>query len=191
MKLRSPALCLAILAFVAAPCLLAAQETWLTPAQTGPHGEAPGMKVQLLGENGGEKNYAVIFHTGDDAYSGLYKFAREYHVTAAHFTAIGALSGARIAWFDPACKMYRQNTLNQQIEVLSMVGDIALNSNGQPAVHTHMVVGLPDGTTRGGHVLEADVRPTLEVMVTVEPQAMHRKHDPATNLTLIDPSPAK
>ena len=168
----------------------AAQDTWLAPSETGPHGSAPGMKVQLLNDTAGQKTYAIIFHSGDDAFSGLYDFASRYHVTAAHFTAIGALSGARIAWFDPARKMYRENKIHEQIEVLSMVGDIAL-SNGKPAVHTHMVVGFPDGTTRGGHVLEADVRPTLEVMVTVEPNAMHRTPDSVSGLTLIDPSTTK
>ncbi len=182
---------LLISAGLAAPSgLCAAQESWIAPAQTAPHGAAPGMKVQLLGESGGQKTYAVIFHTGDDAYSGLHEFARQYHVTAAHFTAIGALRGARIAWFDPSRKMYRQTTLNQQVEVLSMMGDFAL-SDGKPAVHAHMVVGLPDGATRGGHVLEADVCPTLEVIVTVEPDAMHRVPDAATGLTLIDPQAAK
>jgi predicted DNA-binding protein with PD1-like motif len=190
MRTNPLALCLTTVVVVAAASLLPAQDTWLAPSQTGPHGTAPGMTVQLLADNGGEKTYAVIFHTGDEAYSGLYEFARKYHVTAAHFTALGALSGARIAWFDPTRKMYRQNTLHQQIEVLSMVGDIAL-SNDKPAVHTHMVVGLPNGTTRGGHVLEADVRPTLEVMVTVEPNAMHRTPDPATDLTLIEPAATK
>lgn len=165
----------------------AAQDVWIAPSQTGPHAQAPGMKVQLLSENGKRKSYAVIFHTGDEAYSGLYEFARQYHVTAAHFTAIGALSSAKLAWFDPTRKMYKQISVDGQVEVLSMIGDIAL-SNGKPAIHTHMVVGFPDGSVRGGHVLEARVRPTLEVMVTVEPNAMHRVPDPATNLTLIDPS---
>jgi predicted DNA-binding protein with PD1-like motif len=70
-----------------------------------------------------------------------------------------------------------------------MIGDIAL-FNGKPVVHTHMVVGLPDGTARAGHVLEAHVWPTLEVMVTVDPLTMQKRFDPDTDLTLIDPSPA-
>jgi predicted DNA-binding protein with PD1-like motif len=82
--------------------------------------------------------------------------------------------------------MYKQVSIDSQVEVLSMIGDIALY-NGKPAVHTHMVVGFPDGSTRGGHVLEAYVSPTLEVMVTVEPKAMHKRFDPETDLTLIDP----
>jgi hypothetical protein len=165
----------------------AGQDGWVSPPRSVATGLAPGMKVQLLSANGKQKTYAVIFSKGDEAFSGLVDFARQYHVAAAHFTAIGALESARLAWFDPTRKMYKQISIDSQVEVLSMIGDIALYK-GKPAVHTHMVVGFPDGSTRGGHVLEAHVRPTLEVMVTVEPNAMHRRLDPETDLTLIDPA---
>jgi predicted DNA-binding protein with PD1-like motif len=100
---------------------------------------------------------------------------------------IGALNGATLAWFDPQRKMYRRIPIHDQVEVVSMIGDIALYQ-GNPAVRTHMVVGLPDGTTKGGHVLDAHVFPTREVMVTVDPIAMHKRLDPETDLTLIDPT---
>jgi predicted DNA-binding protein with PD1-like motif len=83
--------------------------------------------------------------------------------------------------------MYKKIPVTGQLEVASMIGDIALYQ-GKPTVHTHMVVGLPDGTTKGGHVLDAHVSPTLEVMVTVDPIAMHKRFDPETDLTLIDPT---
>ena len=150
-------------------------------------GKAPGMRVQLLSENHGRKEYAVIFSKGDEAFSGLNEFAEKYRVTSAHFTAIGALRGATLAWFSPGQKMYKRIPVEGQLEVASMIGDIAL-FNGKPVVHTHMVVGLPDGTARAGHVLEAHVWPTLEVMVTVEPNAMRKRLDPETGLSLIDPS---
>jgi uncharacterized protein len=121
-----------------------------------------------------------------EAFSGLTDFAKKYDVTAAHFTAIGALDGAELAWFDPTKKMYKQIPIVGQVEVAAMIGDIALYQ-GSPAVHTHMVVALPDGTTRGGHILEAYVNPKLEVMVTVDPNAMYKRLDPATELSLIDP----
>ncbi|MGD0681513.1 MAG: PPC domain-containing DNA-binding protein [Terracidiphilus sp.] len=165
----------------------AGQDVWVSPPRSVATGMAPGMKVELLSAKDNQKTYAVIFSKGDEAFSGLADFARQYHVTAAHFTAIGALESARLAWFDPTRKMYKQISIDSQVEVLSMIGDIALY-NGKPAVHTHMVVGFPDGSTRGGHVLEAHVRPTLEVMVTVEPNAMHRRLDPETDLSLIDPA---
>lgn len=160
---------------------------YVSPSETAPKGKAPKMQVQLLTPGEATKQYAVIFYKGDEALSGLLEFAEKYHVTSAHFTAIGAVSGATVAWFDPQRKMYKKIPIVGQHEVIGMSGDIALYQ-GKPVVHTHMVVGNPDGTTQGGHVLDAYVSPTLEVMVTVDPKSMHKRFDPETDLTLIDPA---
>jgi uncharacterized protein len=159
---------------------------YVAPSEAGPRGKAPKMQVQLLNPGEATKQYAVIFSQGDEAFSGLLAFAEKYHVTSAHFTAIGAVSGATVAWFDPQRKMYKKIPVVGQHEVIGMSGDIAVYQ-GKPVVHTHMVVGGPDGTTQGGHVLDAYVSPTLEVMVTVDPKAMQKRFDPETDLTLIDP----
>jgi uncharacterized protein len=160
---------------------------FVAPSQLVQNGNAaPGMKVQLLSEEGGQKEYAVIFSTGDEAYSGLRAFAQKYNITSAHFTAIGAVSGATLAWLDVSRKQYKVMPFVGQMEVVSMSGDIAL-SQGKPFVHAHAVLGLPDETTRGGHVVELLVRPTLEVMVTVDPKSMQRVHDPETDMTIITP----
>ena len=144
------------------------------------------MRVQLLSSGGPTKEYAVIFGEGDEAFAGLLAFAEKYQVKSGHFTAIGGLNRATLAWFDPQRKMFKKISINGQVEVTSMIGDIALYQ-GKPVVHTHMVVGTSDGTTRGGHVLNAYVSPTLEVMVTVDPSAMQKRLDPDTGLILIDP----
>ena len=160
---------------------------YVSPSEAIPRGKAPKMQVQLLNPGEPTKQYAVIFYQGDEAFSGLLEFAEKYHVTSAHFTAIGALNGATLGWFDPQRKMYKKIRINGQHEVIGMSGDIALYE-GKPVVHTHMIVGNPDGTTEGGHVLDAHVSPTLEVMVTVDPVTTQKRFDPATDLTLIDPA---
>jgi len=160
---------------------------YVSPSETVPRGKAPKMQVRLLNPGEPTKQYVVIFYQGDEAFSGLLDFAEKYHVKSAHFTAIGALNGATVAWFDPQRKMYKKIPVNGQHEVIGMSGDIALYQ-GKPVVHTHMVVGNPDGTTQGGHVLEAYVSPTLEVMVTDDPVTMQKRFDPTTDLTLIDPA---
>jgi uncharacterized protein len=160
---------------------------YVAPSQAVPRGKAPRMQVQLLSRGDQRQEYAVIFYQGDEAFSGLQEFAEKYHVTSAHFTAIGAVNGATLAWFDPQRKMYKKIPIQGQHEVIGMSGDIALYQ-GKPLVHTHMVVGYPDGTTRGGHLLDAYVAPTLEVMMTVDSIAMHKRLDPESDLTLIDPS---
>jgi uncharacterized protein len=160
---------------------------YVAPSEAVPMGKAPKMQVQLLNSGEPTKQYAVIFYQGDEAFSGLLEFAKKYDVRGAHFTAIGALNGATLGWFDPQRKMYKKIPINGQHEVIGMSGDIALYQ-GKPVVHTHMVVGGPDGTTHAGHVLAAYASPTLEVMVTVDPAAMQKRFDPATDLTLIDPA---
>jgi hypothetical protein len=182
---------LCVLVLIAGTAIIGySQETagdYVSPSEAVPRGQAPKMQVKLLNSGESLKQYAVIFYEGDEAFSGLLEFAEKYHVTSAHFTAIGALSGATLGWFDPQRKMYKKIPVIGQHEVIGMSGDIALYQ-GKPVVHTHMLVGNPDGTTLGGHVLAAYVSPTLEVMVTVDPVTMQKRFDPATDLTLIDPA---
>ena len=161
-------------------------EGYVSPSAPVATGKAPGMKVRLLSENGGAKNYAIILAKGDEVMSGLTDFARQNKVTSASFTAIGAFSHATVAWFDDGRKEFKLIPIEQQVELVSMIGDIAL-VNDQPAVHTHVAVASSDGTVRGGHVINAFVFPTLELFMTVYSTPLHKESDKATGLKLIDP----
>src|SRR6266404_3471387 len=163
----------------------ARDEAYISPSAPVATGKAPGMKVRLLSENGGAKNYAIILAKGDEVMSGLTDFARQNKVASASFTAIGAFSHATVAWFDEARKEFKLIAIEQQVELVSMIGDIAL-VNDQPAVHTHVSVASSDGTV-GGHVINAFVFPTLELFMTVYPTPVHKETDEATGLKLIDP----
>ena len=120
----------------------------------------------------------------------LKQFAEEHGVFASHFTAIGAFQKATLGYFDREKKDYLKIPINEQVEVLSLVGDIS-GENGNPKIHAHVVVGKRDGTAHGGHVLEAYVWPTLEVVLEETPQHLGRKYDPETGLTLIDSNKQK
>ena len=178
---------LAVITTVAAAQAQAAPQ-YIAPSETGPHGSAPGMWVKVLTKEKGPVpvEYAVIFRAGDDPYAGLTQFAAQYHVMSAHFTAIGAFKDARLGFYDPQKKMYRLIPIDTQVEVVSLVGDIA-QLNGKPAVHIHCVVSMPDGRALGGHFLSAHVNPLLEVFVTADPVLLQKKHDAETDLNLMDP----
>jgi len=142
------------------------------------------MKTELLNTQG-EKTYAVIFDKGDEVIDGLQRFAQDHHLTASHFTAIGAFSDVTLGYFDRERKDYKKIPVHEQVEVLALVGDIA-QDKGNPKIHAHVVVGTSDGMARGGHILEAHVWPTLEVIVTESPAHLRRTYDPATGLSLIN-----
>jgi len=162
-------------------------DRFISPSRPVPVGKAPGMQVKLVKDTPEEKVYAVVFSKGDEAMSGLTDFALKYGVGDAHFTGIGAVSSATMAWLDPANKVYHRISVPEQVEVLSLIGDVA-TFNGRPVVHMHAVLGHPDGTTTGGHVFELNVNPTLEVFVTVNSTPLKKRPDDASGMKVIDPA---
>lgn len=129
--------------------------------------------------------YAVVFDKGDEFLEGLTRFAKDKVLAASQLTAIGAFSDLTVGYFDRARKDYKKIEINEQVEVLSLMGDITVE-DGNPKVHAHVVVGKSDGTAHGGHIIKAHVWPTLEVIVTESPEHLMRKYDSETGLTLIN-----
>lgn len=132
------------------------------------------------------RTYVVVADAGDEAFELLTAFARDQGLSAAQLTAVGAFSRATVGWFDLERQDYRRHEIDEQCEVLSLVGDVAL-SDGGPAVHAHAVLGLSDGSVRGGHLLSGHVRPTLEVVLREAPAQLRKTHRPEFGLALIDP----
>jgi uncharacterized protein len=137
------------------------------------------------GPTQGERTFAVIFDKNDEVMAGLTAFIRDHNVTAGRFTAIGAFRELTLGFFDWEKKQYQKIPIREQVEVLSLVGDIALKDE-QPTLHAHVVVGKADGTAHGGHLMEGYVRPTLEVMLVESPNFLRRTHDEESGLALID-----
>jgi uncharacterized protein len=144
------------------------------------------MQSKLVAEGAGQRTFVIILDPGEEACSTILDFAGEQRLGAASLTALGAFSEATVGWFDPAGKTYREIPVMQQCEVLSALGDIAIDDGGKPSLHVHVVLGLSDGTTRGGHLLKGLVRPTLEVMLVETPVHLRRKKRPELGIALID-----
>jgi hypothetical protein len=142
------------------------------------------MQSRLVSRNG-EQTHVLVFDAGDEVMETLRQFAREHGLTAAHLVGIGAFSDVVLGYFDWQRKEYERIPLSEQVEVLSLAGDIA-DKEGEPEVHAHVTVGRRDGTACGGHLIEAHVRPTLELVLTETPAHLRKKSDPASGLALID-----
>jgi predicted DNA-binding protein with PD1-like motif len=142
-------------------------------------------KAALLSD-GDARTYLLEFRTGQEVMQGLLAFARKHKLVAGHVTGIGAISHAVIGYFDPLKKTYLRNTEKEQAELLSLTGNLALNDN-EPFFHVHVALGLRDGSARGGHLFEATVRPTVELVLTTYAKPVRRKIDPETGLPLLDP----
>jgi predicted DNA-binding protein with PD1-like motif len=145
------------------------------------------MQHKLLHEASGQRTF-VVLETGEEVAASLQKFATRQNVHAASFTAIGALSDAVLLYFDWQKKEYQEIPIREQVEVASLIGDIADDPEGTPALHIHIVVGTRNGSAKAGHLGEGHVRPTLEVVVTESPTHLRKVKDTETGLALIRPT---
>src|SRR5437773_6327553 len=130
-------------------------------------GLAPGMKVTDLGK--GARTYRVDMTKGDEIMSGLTEFAEKYHIKNGHFIALGAINKGLFGWSDVERGLGQKKIeLNQEAEIVSLMGSVTTDSQGRGSVHGHGTVALSDGAVRGGHWWEAHVSIITDVFVTEE-----------------------
>ncbi|HEV7263898.1 MAG TPA: PPC domain-containing DNA-binding protein [Falsiroseomonas sp.] len=145
------------------------------------------MQARMIHAAHGQRLFAVVLDRGDEIRDCLGRFAEEQRLSAAQVTAIGAFERATVRFFDWETKEYQPIPVEEQVEVVSLNGDIALDPEGKPKLHLHAVLGRRDGSLVGGDLGEARVRPTLEVMIAESPAHLRRVHDPVSGLALIRP----
>ncbi|ELT50392.1 DNA-binding protein [Brucella intermedia] len=145
------------------------------------------MQFKVLGEGEGQRTFIVVLPREEAVVATLERFVREQALTAASLSGIGAFSQATLGFFDLERQDYHRIEINEQCEVLSLLGDCALDEQGRPGLHLHVVVGMRSGEAKGGHLIEATVRPTLEVIIKENASTMMRTYRPELGLALIDP----
>jgi predicted DNA-binding protein with PD1-like motif len=143
------------------------------------------MNARTLADAHGTQTLVLVFSSGESVTDALLAFARERRIHAASFTGIGAFERVTLGYFELQKRDYRRIQIDEQVEVISLVGNVAAGDDG-PKLHAHVVVGRSDGTAHGGHLIEARVRPTLEIVLVETPAQLQRRSDPATGLALID-----
>jgi predicted DNA-binding protein with PD1-like motif len=141
------------------------------------------MRSKLIADD--PRTFALIFETGDEILSSLKSFAADEGLSGSSFKAIGALSHVELGWFNWETRKYQTSAnFDEQVELLSLIGDIALK-DAKPEIHAHLVVGRSDGTAHGGHLLSATVRPTCELILTESPEHLRKQIDPESGIALI------
>jgi hypothetical protein len=136
-------------------------------------------------KEGSERVFVLILDPGEEAFSAITEFANREKIDGASIAAIGAFAEAKVGWFDLAAKKYKPIAVTEQCEVLSLIGDIAQGDDGKASLHLHAVLGLQDGSLRGGHLLSGAVQPTLEVTITESVEHLRRKKRPDLGIALI------
>ena len=132
-----------------------------------------------------ERTFVLILDEGEEAFRAITDFANKEKISGASVSAIGAFARAKVGWFDLAAKSYKPIDVVEQCEVLSLIGDVAQGEDSKASLHLHAVLGLQDGSLRGGHFLSGTVRPTLEVIIKETVAHLRRKKRDDLGIALI------
>ncbi len=97
------------------------------------------MKIQQLDEVEGRRTFVMVCDRGDDPVEALTAAAKRFDLSGASLTGIGAFSGVTLGFFDRARRDYARRVIREQVEVVSLLGNVALDG-GEPRVHVHVVV---------------------------------------------------
>jgi predicted DNA-binding protein with PD1-like motif len=169
------------------PTLTAAQPQAEQPLPSDPPIAPPGVRAKLIGQEGATRTYQLVLAPGAEAVAAISDFVVQNHIQAASFRGIGACTDAVLAYYDPLTHGYQKTAYNQQMEIVSMIGDAAPTPGYGAGFHAHVGVAFADGTMHGGHLVEVHVSPTLELELTAYPVAVHRAFDETFKTWLMVP----
>jgi predicted DNA-binding protein with PD1-like motif len=130
------------------------------------------------------RRYMLRFDLGEDFLTVFSNFLTAEKITAATFTAIGTAAEVELAYFDLTTKQYNRHKVNEDLEILSLIGNISV-MGGRPAVHTHGSFSKSDFSLVGGHVVNFTVGSTCELHLIVLSGQMERANNPELNLNLL------
>jgi uncharacterized protein len=143
----------------------AQQDDYIRPGPVPRKGLAPKMRVKQLSKS--PRSFEVVMGRGDDVMSGMTEFADRYNLKTSQVTAVAGLGPLLLGWGDPGPngKGFKKIPVNEEVETV-INGNITTGQDGKPRFHAHLICVFPDGTTKGGHVIEAKVGLAFEAMVT-------------------------
>jgi len=144
------------------------------------------MLSKLVSKPGETRKWIAVLEEGEEAKQSLLEIAKREKIEDASFVALGAFAKATVAYFDWQKKKYQDILVDEQVEVITLVGDIVPDEKGKASLHAHTVLGRSDGSTRGGHLQEGHVRPTLEITITETPAHLTRRKHAELGLALIE-----
>jgi predicted DNA-binding protein with PD1-like motif len=131
----------------------------------------------------GRRVVARLTH-GGDLLEEIAAAAARHGVAMAEVRAIGALSAARLAFYDQAAKSYGEFDVDAPVELLALLGNVSWR-DGKAAVHVHATLSGHDGACVGGHVVPGCRVFACELMLQeLVGDPLEREYDEVTGLPL-------
>ena len=129
--------------------------------------------------------YIVSVKNHTEVVKALTAFCEEKNIKAGSIYGIGAVKEATLRFFDPATKKYIDKIFPEQMEIASLIGNIA-QMHDQVYIHLHITLGRADYSALAGHLLSAVLNGAGEFVVEKYDAQVERHYDETTGINLYD-----
>jgi len=121
---------------------------------------------------------------GSDLLEEITRICREEKVRLGRVEAFGAVSKARLAYYDQQAREYRFIDMEKDLELTKLVGNVSLKE-GEPIVHAHVTLADKDGRAYGGHLAPGTLVFACEFIIQAfDGPLLTRSYDAETGLQL-------
>lgn len=127
------------------------------------------MKYRIVGEK-----IFVSLQTGDLINKSLTEISVKENISNAWINGIGAIDSVEVGYMDVVNKKYQKRNFNDNYELISLIGNITIK-DGVPFVHTHITFSDTEYKVFGGHLFDAKITATGEIILTVADSKIDRQ----------------
>jgi predicted DNA-binding protein with PD1-like motif len=130
--------------------------------------------------------YIVRLDPGERIVETLTAFCAAESIRAASITGVGTCVEAELGSLDWETKAHRPRKFEGHFEIAALVGNVSV-IDGKPLVHLHVTLADAECRAFSGHLHEAEIKATGEIIITPLAGELRRRKDPATGLNSIEP----
>jgi len=129
--------------------------------------------------------YVLRLDKGDEIITSLLHLCQKEDISLGTVTGLGAVDHVLAGIYNLKEKSYHQNEFKGEKEIVSLTGSIT-RKDGDVYLHIHIAVSGEDGSVVGGHLNEARISATSEIIISKFVGKVERKYDCVIGLNLLD-----
>ena len=132
-----------------------------------------------------ENSYVIRLNKGEEVVSSLKELCKKENIRLGEITGLGASDLVEIGVFNVNTKEYKTKTFEGMFEITSLVGNVTTKDD-EVYLHIHINFGDEEGFVKGGHLVQARISATSEIILRIVEGYVGRKLSDEVGLNLFD-----
>ncbi len=132
-----------------------------------------------------ENKYIVRIDAGEEIITSLKQICQKFEIKLGKVSGIGATNNVTVGLFEPDKKKYYSTKLEEDFEILAITGNIT-TMNDEVYLHCHISLANKQHKSFGGHLNEAIVSATCEIIIEHYDGVVERVFDEKSKLNLLE-----